>query len=1235
MSKQKDYIPKKAKSRLRLFIIMSFLSLGLGLASHHIYNKHDSTSAEGKKVQSEFYKKENALKKQITYTKELIKTHKKQAALLKDLKFFNQTYLQEGYGLCVFKDNVPIYWTDSQICDEEILSSSSKTTRATIELPYSVDYLIRDSLSNNIKIYGLIQISQNFEIENNYLQGGPSLHLNLSENFELHYKDIDNSFPIFDSNNNFVFSIKCDSIKSANKAWGQLTLILLSIFFFSLVAIIGILAWMNRNFFYLNIPILCLFMFGVYKIFQSPLLKNSLIYKDLILDYKFSTENIPSMNILYIYTAVLSFAVLTFSVDIKRLLLALPKKMSLLVGIIFLTFSATYTTLLGSAISTIVNNASFSMAFHKILDVNLASVLGILCIGTLSLNTFRASRVVTTALCRRNKHCDIFILIFTFTVIIAFLKIVRFNDISVYSIVFFLCSNGLFVILKPGFIYRYRLTYITIHALIISLYITLELSSAIEEREWKLMDLKSVTLDDSRNLDIELRLQDIGCELASDTTITRLFNQNSHISSFDYIYEHIKRHYLKMTFSGYDIRMAAEVNKLPYKDNNRNTETSALNFLINTKGKRIGESSFYFLGHNEGLNSYIGRFNYSLKNGTQATLLVSIHKKTFLNGQESNLILYPGRGKESPLTKHFSYAKYYNKTLVHQEGTFAYSRGMFNMPSTIGESLMLQTRGYKHLISKLSDHSHIIVSAPYTSVSNYFTSFGYIFIIILCFSIVMTWLFNSDTPKMWQYKFSIRTKIQVSVIAVNLIAIMLLSFITISGNITKNVELKKEELNRNAKTVFDYLNNIINDDSLEEHKLDAIKKELPRLSDIIWNLIVLYDTEGRIIMTTNPEIDRLGIVGKVMDIDAFYNFKVNSLFKYANDSHISSVRYHAIYQSIITQSNKHIGYLCVPYITITKEDTRILSNTFIALINMFVLVFVLSVIASVLISNQITLPLTMLRNNLMSIKLEKGNKKLTYNSSDEIGSLVDEYNLSLDKIEEKSKLLARTERELAWREMAKQIAHEIKNPLTPIKLNIQFLQNAINGDPDKFKALFGKMSATIIDQIDELAKISTEFSAFANIPSEITSKFDLNNKLVEICNLFSTGQNSFQIKYIGKEIPVYIEADAGQISRAFTNVIKNATQACDGSSDAKVEVELFTNKDNAIVSIRDNGDGIPKEIYDKLFVPNFTTKSSGMGIGLSIAYNIVKTFKGDISFTSELGRGTTFIVTLPLYNSYK
>jgi nitrogen fixation/metabolism regulation signal transduction histidine kinase len=236
----------------------------------------------------------------------------------------------------------------------------------------------------------------------------------------------------------------------------------------------------------------------------------------------------------------------------------------------------------------------------------------------------------------------------------------------------------------------------------------------------------------------------------------------------------------------------------------------------------------------------------------------------------------------------------------------------------------------------------------------------------------------------------------------------------------------------------------------------------------------------------------------------------------------------------------------------------------------------------------------------------------------------------VQELEKSAELLAQSERESAWREMAKQIAHEIKNPLTPMKLNVQHLQRTIEeGKEDP--ALVDRISATLIEQIDSLSAIANEFSDFAKMPRAQTGSVNLVKKLENLLLLFEASDKSTVHLDLQGWKKVYVFADKEQLMRVFINLVKNGIQSVPDKREARIQISLEVEEDShALVSIRDNGKGVPEEIRDKLFRPNFTTKSAGMGLGLAISANIVRSMGGSIWFETALEQGTTFFVQLPL-----
>jgi len=293
-------------------------------------------------------------------------------------------------------------------------------------------------------------------------------------------------------------------------------------------------------------------------------------------------------------------------------------------------------------------------------------------------------------------------------------------------------------------------------------------------------------------------------------------------------------------------------------------------------------------------------------------------------------------------------------------------------------------------------------------------------------------------------------------------------------------------------------------------------------------------------------------------------------------------------------------------------------------------IILLTVILSVVMSNQITLPLLMLQEKFRNIKLGAKNEPVLYDSNDELGGLVKEYNRAIEELARSAGRLARSERESAWREMAKQIAHEINNPLTPMTLSVQHLKRAYDNKSERFDAYMENISNSLVEQIDTLSAIATEFSNFAKMPAPQNEKFDLIDKINNVVPLFAIDENrrAFHTEFHGLERAM-IFADKEQISRVFINLFKNAIQAMHRNRQAEIHIDVLKINHIIWVRIKDNGMGIPEEMQNKMFHPNFTTKSSGMGIGLSIVHNIIESAGGTINFKTRQGEGTTFIIGLP------
>ncbi|MBK8700150.1 MAG: HAMP domain-containing histidine kinase [Saprospiraceae bacterium] len=300
------------------------------------------------------------------------------------------------------------------------------------------------------------------------------------------------------------------------------------------------------------------------------------------------------------------------------------------------------------------------------------------------------------------------------------------------------------------------------------------------------------------------------------------------------------------------------------------------------------------------------------------------------------------------------------------------------------------------------------------------------------------------------------------------------------------------------------------------------------------------------------------------------------------------------------------------------------------LLTICVFLFLTALALSMIVTTPMTKSLRNLSARLKDFKLGKSNEHLEWKNPDEIGALISNFNKMQVELNHSAALLSRTQRDLAWREMAKQVAHEIKNPLTPMKLSIQHMQNASQSDPEKMQFLIKKTAATILEQIENLTQIADEFSSFGTLPKASNDTIILNEVVEHIHDLFRKRED-MDIQMAEPMNYIYVFADKNQLVRILNNIVKNATQSIPENTRGKIEIELSQNDHFAIIKVSDNGVGIPEDMKEKVFTPNFTTKSSGTGLGLAISANMIDSMNGKIYFNSPNEKnGTDFFIELPL-----
>jgi nitrogen fixation/metabolism regulation signal transduction histidine kinase len=459
------------------------------------------------------------------------------------------------------------------------------------------------------------------------------------------------------------------------------------------------------------------------------------------------------------------------------------------------------------------------------------------------------------------------------------------------------------------------------------------------------------------------------------------------------------------------------------------------------------------------------------------------------------------------------------------------------------------------------------------------------------------------------------------------------------GTVFYILKLYNDKHNENLNEKIQSLNNELTHKLLYEPELTANWKNyennslndlLMKFADVLYIDVHLFDVNGKLLATSRPELFNLGLQSRQMNFDAYNQLILQQRQKYLHEEKIGDLNYLSAYLPFRNVDNKILAYMNLPYFARESEMRAEISALLVTVLNVFVLLIIIATFVALFMSNRISMPLQLVQKSMREIELGKSSQPIHYTRRDEIGQLVKEYNRMLGELQKSATLLAQSERESAWREMAKQIAHEIKNPLTPMKLSIQFLQRSWKNNDKDFDKRLDRVAQTVIQQIDALSEIATAFSNFAKMPRTKMQVINLIDILKNTVSLYKDSENfNIELNTNGFE-DVNVFVDEKEMQRVFINLVKNGMQAVPKEEDARIILSINIQNAKAIVAITDNGTGIPDELHDKLFRPNFTTKTKGMGLGLAIVKNIVETENGQIHFETELGKGTTFFVELQI-----
>ena len=1229
-----------------IFLILALATFGLAFLVNILTEKGPLSATEDKylydvqtKVQDEMEASTKDLAKVVTLV-----SHSK------DTTFYHLK-IPTIHPYFIFKNGRLIFWSDSRFVPDYQLVEGTYNIKSvsSVEGKFISNRRVLSAKSDNFEVFSIIDLYRQYESENDHLKSGYNANIFISDPAQIDtYPSASTHLNIFSDTKEFLFSVipnKADSLKNQSIPANVILLGMLSMFFLvayvlaiiwflnktdrygrAFLILLGYFIFLRAIMLYYNIP----FIFYESNLFNKKYYDSSLIAPslgDLML-------NISVVIILLIY-------LINHYYKMKRYfwLMHLPNGVKRVISVFFILLSCFVFHGFYAQLINLYEKSNYQLDISLSIDFfdkNL-KLSSLIIFVLMSIAYFLSTHFLIFTIIKLNRKVKIwaFFALAIGLAIWLFITII-FQISSPFLIIFHCIYVGMLLFSHfPRFLYSFcyqTSIYLFSGALLtaaVGTYVVYNQDIRKDFIQKQQFGKKFLSENDEIG---EFKLSKVNVEIAKDSMIKVLIK--SALLPREQVQNYIRQYLLDSHFDYYDTQVSA----FDIRGKSLDNVADAHNFQTFEQQYKIDKyqtsyANIFFV--NDAKNAYQKQYIdfiplISKDNKAIGYIILDLRKRSDAT-RDAALKEVSTTGEEQLEAGNYSYAVYENGKIVKMGGkSYNYER---RMPLSLVEGVQVSQEGiidngYNHVAISHKNGRKIVVSSEKVSLATIYSHFSFLFLILVITTIIIILIY---TIRYGVSKLSVNfaTKIQIYLNGAFLLPLILVVGITLSIIGAKLAESQEQSyISQTENAGFNLMPAVgkyIQGKMSKQFLTDTLKSMTANTK----NYVSIFDVNGHLITANKLLGYETGAVSTYINPEAYIRIIEEKEHKAIIPETIGNLNFMGSYIGMNSNDGKLAGIVNIPFYDSNAAYQQEVSAVIGSLLNTFTTIFLGLLLLSYFASNVLTVPLRLITNKLRKIDLSKPNEPLAWRSDDEIGVLIKAYNDMLVKLEESKVALADTTKQSAWQQMAKQVVHEIKNPLTPMKLSLQLLQYKLSRGATIDTAQIKDQIESLTGQIDNLSYIANSFSDFARLPIPKREIFDFAYEVNKVANLFLGDKNI----NLSKDVPqkaIMVYGDRQLTGNIINNLLVNAIQSVPRQRKPTIKIYVEIGIEAVTFSVTDNGTGVLKEHHSKIFMLDFSTKPEGTGVGLALAKWVVDNSKGSIWFDTEMEVGSTFYFTLPL-----